>query len=164
MELADARVPAQDVNPFEPPASEVADPVTGPLALPIAGRGRRFGTFVVDYLCFLAAATMLGVTLGLAFGQPAIDVLDKIPNIVVGVPLLLAYYCFFEGIWSRTPGKWIFGTKVFTDTGERPSLARIAKRTLCRFIPFEALTFFGKQGLHDSISKTMVMTVRAPRR
>lgn len=153
----------QTANPFLPPVSEVADPAVASLALAPASKGRRFGTFVVDYVCFLLLAIVLGVVLGLVFGQAAVDALDKIPNIVVGVPLLVGYYCFFEGIWSRTPGKWLFGTQVFTETGERPSFGTVFKRTCCRLIPFEGLTFFGKKGLHDGLSKTMVATVRAPR-
>ena len=70
------------------------------------------------------------------------------------------YYMFFEGIWGRSPGKWIFGTAVVNEDGLKPSFGAIALRTICRFIPFEPFSFFGERGWHDKISNTYVIKVR----
>jgi uncharacterized RDD family membrane protein YckC len=74
--------------------------------------------------------------------------------------LYSTYYLFFEGLWARTPGKWLFGTIVVNTQNVRPSWKQVLGRTLCRFIPFEALTFFGERGLHDRFSGTLVMRTR----
>ncbi|MEP7184358.1 MAG: RDD family protein [Rhodanobacter sp.] len=73
---------------------------------------------------------------------------------------MLAYYFFFEGIWARTPGKLVLGTRVVSQHGDKPAFGQVVGRTLCRFIPFDALSFFGEEGWHDSIPKTQVVLVR----
>jgi uncharacterized RDD family membrane protein YckC len=87
---------------------------------------------------------------------------EKVPNFMLGLTLMLAYYCFFEGIWARTPGKLVFGTMVVSEQGDKPVFGQVVGRTLCRFIPFEGLSFFGEAGWHDSIPKTQVVLVRSP--
>lgn len=81
---------------------------------------------------------------------------------MLGLMFMLAYYCFFEGIWARTPGKLVLGTMVVSQQGDRPAFDQVIGRTLCRFIPFDALSFFGETGWHDSIPKTQVVLVRSP--
>jgi hypothetical protein len=41
--------------------------------------------------------------------------------------------------------------------GERSRVKMALIRTICRFIPFEAFSFFGQKGWHDSISGTNVV-------
>ena len=72
----------------------------------------------------------------------------------------MGYYCFFEGIWGRTPGKFLIGTKVVDEEGDPPSFGQIVGRSACRLIPFEPFSFFGARGWHDSISHTYVVRTR----
>lgn len=146
-------------NPYRPPASNVSQADNQHDAEP-AGKGRRFGTFVVDYVCFMALAFVVGFVAVLVFGQAGADAIDGIPDIMLGTLIMFSYYTFFEGIWARTPGKLVFGTVVVTDKGSKPSLGTVIKRTLCRFIPFEPLSFFGPRGWHDGISATRVVRKR----
>lgn len=70
------------------------------------------------------------------------------------------YYIIFEGIWGRTIGKWITKTKVVSLTGRKPKFKQIVIRSLSRLIPFEAFSFLIHThpiGLHDSLSKTIVV-------
>jgi len=155
-------------GPSSPPPSD-AGAATCPRSLEIAGRGRRFGTFVVD----IAGRTLLGgllgaligVVAGLTLGMDGVSAIEQGPQFVdyaVAVSALFAYYVFFEGIWARTPGKWLFGTVVVRASGGRPSLGQVLGRTACRLIPFEQLSFFfGSVGWHNRIPKTRV--VRASR-
>jgi uncharacterized RDD family membrane protein YckC len=149
-----------DANPYHPPQSNVELPSAQSPSLE-ASKGRRFGTFVVDYVCFLACCFAIGIVLSLVLGEQAIEVIQGMPDVVLGLLILFVYYAVCEGLWARTPGKFVFGTRVVTLAGGKPPLGQIVQRTLCRFIPFEPLSFLGKRGWHDSISKTRVVRIAA---
>lgn len=73
--------------------------------------------------------------------------------------LYLAYYVAFEAATDRTIGKYITGTIVVKEDGSKPEFTDIFIRSISRFVPFEALSFFGKsgRGWHDKWSKTYVI-------
>ena len=73
------------------------------------------------------------------------------------------YYLFFEGIWKRTPGKWLALTKVVNRSGGKPSFLQIVIRSAVRVVSIIIidslfLSFMGKT-LHDFFSKTEVVEV-----
>jgi uncharacterized RDD family membrane protein YckC len=158
---------AQD-NPSSPPRSD-AGVTNRPRSLELAGRGRRFGTFVVDIAGHVLLGGLLGALIGvvegLTSGVDEVSAIEQGPQLIDFVAAVLtffAYYMFFEGIWARTPGKWLFGTVVVRDSGGKPSLGQVLGRTACRLIPFEPFSlFFGLVGWHDRIPGTRV--VRASR-
>lgn len=76
---------------------------------------------------------------------------------ILFVAICIFYYSFSEGIFGRSLGKFITGTIVVDENGQKPSFGTIFKRTLCRLIPFDALSFLGSRGWHDSISDTYVV-------
>lgn len=148
-----------EYNPYSAPTSVIADQADSqPFAQ--VSKGRRLGGYLIDHLCFIGISMAIGVFTALVFKEQGIETLQKIPNVVLGCSILLVFYCFFEGIWARTPGKFILGTMVVNAAGERPSFGQIFKRTLCRFIPFDAFSYLGEGRWHDSISKTQVVHVR----
>jgi uncharacterized RDD family membrane protein YckC len=67
------------------------------------------------------------------------------------------YYFFFEYLFNTTPGKLLTETRVVADDGIKPSVNTILKRTACRFIPAEAISFLVNHGWHDRISHTRVV-------
>jgi uncharacterized RDD family membrane protein YckC len=69
------------------------------------------------------------------------------------------YYICFESLLQQTPAKMMTRTRVITEDGRKPSPGQIIKRTLIRFIPFEAFTFLSADGSkwHDRWSKTRVV-------
>lgn len=70
------------------------------------------------------------------------------------------YYILMEGISGQTLGKMITRTVVVNRYGEKPLWGEILVRTLCRFIPFDALSFIPHGiGWHDRISQTYVKQV-----
>jgi uncharacterized RDD family membrane protein YckC len=71
----------------------------------------------------------------------------------------MIYYFIFEGLFGRTLGKIITGSVVINEYGLKPGFGAIFKRTLCRLIPFDALSFLGESGRmwHDSLSDTYVV-------
>ena len=150
----------QDLNPYLPPHSDVATPEKNQPIVP-ASNGRRFGTLLIDYACFIILSFCVGLLIGILFGQAGAEALQQVPDLLFGSLVLSGYYIFFEGIWARTPGKFLLGTVVVNESGGRPSLGQVIGRTLCRFIPFEAFSFFGERGWHDSIPKTHVVLVRS---
>lgn len=74
------------------------------------------------------------------------------------IATFIGYYVILESINQKTLGKIITKTKVVTNDGEKPSLARILMRTLCRLIPFEYFSYLVTvNGLHDRLSRTRVV-------
>jgi len=146
-------------NPYSPPQSEVelSESVRPWVA---AGKGRRFGTFVVDYVLFMVLAFCVGALVGLLFGDAGVRALQSVPDFLLAILILSAYYIFFEALWARTPGKLAFATVVVSEAGTKPSFGQVAGRTLCRFIPFEVFSCFGERPWHDSIPKTRVVLAK----
>ena len=152
----------QETNPYAPPASNVADAEIEPdRAIDIAGKGRRFGTYVVDKVCCSMLSAFGGLASVMLFGEEAARPCRSRWNFLVALLIVTLYYIFFEGLWARTPGKFVFGTVVVNEQGGRPSLGQIVGRTFSRLIPFEAFSFLGERGWHDSIPKTFVVLAKA---
>ena len=151
----------ENPNPYAPPQSDASASETSRAIVP-ASKGRRFGTLLVDYVVFMLLSFGIGVVVAILFGDRGVKAMQSIPDFALGLLILSSYYVFFEGIWARTPGKLVFGTVVVTETGTKPSIKQVVGRTLCRFIPFEALSFLSERGWHDSIPKTRVVLARAP--
>ena len=149
----------ESFNPYLPPKANV-EGIDAPREIEPVNRWVRFGTLVIDYIVLSVAEFGFGVVLALAFGASASRALEGIPGFFFGLVSMFTYYVFFEGIWGRTPGKLVCGTIVVTPEGTKPTIGRIALRTVCRFIPFEAFSFFGERGWHDSISDTHVVSTR----
>jgi uncharacterized RDD family membrane protein YckC len=151
---------SQDSNPYRPPTAEVERAPEAVEGHPVAGKGRRFATLLIDYVGFYALSLMVGIVLGIVFGTGALRYLQGGWSYVFGVLIVSAYYLFFEGLWARTPGKMVLGTIVTDMAGGTPTFGAIVKRTLARIVPFEAFTFFGERGFHDKASKTQVLYTR----
>lgn len=151
----------ENFNRYAPPKSDVDLPEAS-RAIVLAGKGRRLATFAIDYVMFILLSACIGVIIALVFGDQGVEAIESVPDIVLGVLIMFAYYVFFEGIWARTPGKFMLGTMVVSESGDKPGLGQVIGRTLCRFIPFEPFSFLGERGWHDRIPKTHVILVKAP--
>lgn len=126
---------------------------------------KRFLNLIIDYLAVLNLSVFVGVLLGLVFsGLGKSEWLGVFKNdsinlgigcLVIGIYYISCEY-FFEG---KTLGKYVTKTSVKNISGQRASFLDILIRTGYRFFPLEPISiFFGKnQGLHDSLSLTMVV-------
>jgi len=127
----------------------------------IATQGQRFGTMLFDLIFIFIFAFILGIALGLL---GLANLLQNINDTLYGIILFLIYYIPQETFTGKTLGKLIMGTKAINEDGTKLTFNKALGRTLCRFIPFEAFSFFGSKGrpkgLHDSIPKTKVVSVR----
>lgn len=72
---------------------------------------------------------------------------------------MILYYWIMELSTGKTLGKYITRTKIVKEDGSQPNALNVLGRTLCRFIPFDFLTYIGskKRGLHDSVPKIYVI-------
>lgn len=136
----------------------------------LASSGKRFLNYLIDYAFTYAISYGFGLSLPFL-----INVFDSIGltgfgfwvynsgNVTwffVGIALTIVYYLLAESLFGRSIGKFITGTVVTDVNGLKPNFGTIFKRTLCRFIPFDALSFLGSSrtgGWHDSISNTYVV-------
>jgi uncharacterized RDD family membrane protein YckC len=80
---------------------------------------------------------------------------------LLGLLTVLFYYIGMESLFGKTFGKFITRTRVVNSAGGPPSFGQVVGRSLARFIPFEAFSFFGGKGhpvgWHDSLSNTRVV-------
>jgi uncharacterized RDD family membrane protein YckC len=136
-----------------------------------ASSGKRFVNYIVDYIVQLVlfiGIMMVIVLLQLYLtGSNSIgvwfDSISKVEEYLFGYVMLLVYYFSMESLAKgKTVGKLITNTKVVNLSGETPNVGNILKRTLCRMIPFNALSFLGNEarGWHDSISATYVVDIK----
>ena len=82
----------------------------------------------------------------------------------------LAYFFVFEALWSRTPGKYLFGLRVCQVNGSRCTLRSAMLRTLLRVIEVNPILFGAlpagimllvtkrKQRLGDLLAGTVVIS------
>ncbi len=91
-----------------------------------------------------------------------IDQTDSTEQFFIGLFIFVPYYLLTEIYFSRTIGKYFTKTLVVMKDGSQPNKKTILKRTLCRLIPFEFISFMGEdsQGWHDIFSKTYVVNKR----
>jgi uncharacterized RDD family membrane protein YckC len=132
----------------------------------VAGRGRRFLTFLVDYVgeflaVIFAAIIALAVWPGF-YGW--LEGAGTVEELLIGIGVVLLYYIGFESLGGRTPGKWICGTRVIDDNGNQPSFGQVIVRTFSRLVPFEALSLLftddnDLRAWHDRWSRTRVVRV-----
>ena len=149
-----------DPNPYRPPTAQVELESQAGNERPLAGKGRRFFTLLIDYLGFYALGALIGIALALAGMAEAMQAMNRGEEFLFGLLVTIGYYLFFEGLWQRTPGKMLLGTRVVDEHGATPTFGAIVKRTLARCVPFEAFTFFGERGFHDKASRTRVVRTR----
>lgn len=138
-------------NQFSLPADEEWDEEE----LEAAGLGSRIINYLFDLLGIGLFTFVIGTVLSILGLE---KILLETNNLLMGFLIATTYYSVLEGLTSRTLGKFITGTYVVTDEGLKPSFPTILGRTLCRFIPFEALTFLiSSVGFHDRLSHTRVV-------
>lgn len=121
------------------------------------GFGTRVLNFVVDTLLVFAIA--YGVNSWWDF-QVMYWRYPFIPFFEIFFIILFLYYTLFEGLFKRSPAKWLSISKVVDKSGSKPAFWQILVRSLirltiidCFFIPFL------DKPLHDYLSRTEVIEV-----
>ena len=119
------------------------------------GFGTRVFNFIIDTLI------VFGITYGINTWWDFYVMYWQYPFIpfyVFFFGFIFIYYIFFEGIFKRSPAKWLTISKVANRQGDKPAFWQILIRSLirltiidCFFIPFL------DKPLHDYLSKTEVV-------
>jgi uncharacterized RDD family membrane protein YckC len=151
-------------NRYAAPRSRVDEADAPQDASEVASRGRRLLNVLIDFGGYMALSMFIGVLLALVY-PPAIAALDNtgpLFDYAFGIGVMMLYYVPLEVLFGRTLGKLLTGTRVINEAGERPSFGQVLGRTAARFIPFEAFSFLGNNGVgwHDTLSHTRVVRVR----
>ncbi|MBS1527145.1 MAG: RDD family protein [Bacteroidetes bacterium] len=73
--------------------------------------------------------------------------------------VLFIYYFVAEASTGMTVGKILTQTKVVTQDGRRPTTRIFLFRTLWRLVPFEAFSWLGYAGWHDTHTGTTVVRI-----
>lgn len=155
-------------NPYAsttvPLQREVLDVIDVDVALLLASRSQRFVTFLLDWLLRIVLMGLVGVALGLAFPDKVdgLQNMNRLTEWLIDAISLLIFYSLFEGLWQRSPAKWLLGLKVVNLQGGKPGWGQIIGRSLVRLVPFEPFSFFGSQpyGWHDKWSDTRVISLK----
>ncbi|NLN33557.1 MAG: RDD family protein [Flavobacteriaceae bacterium] len=125
----------------------------------LASKGLRFANFIIDYIFLLVLMFMFGVVLAILNMTSLLEVFDKpfIGNIV-GIFIYFVFMLVQEAAFKgRSLGKLITGTQVVMEDGSEPTMNEYFVRSISRCVPFEAFSFFGTTGWHDSWSNTRVV-------
>ncbi|AWH84696.1 RDD family protein [Flavobacterium album] len=132
----------------------------------LATKGQRLANLIIDFIFRFVLIFAFGMLAGLltAVGYDGLYIWIQNPGTwseyLIEWGLLVVYYLLMEMTTQRTIGKLITGTKVVMEDGSKPPAGTIALRTLCRLIPFDAFSFLGDRGWHDSITHTYVVDVK----
>lgn len=134
----------------------------------LANKSQRFINFCVDFIVRMVIFLGIGFFIGIAdqfFMTDYVSFLEnmnRLQEIFIELLLVSVYYLLMEILTARTIGKYITETMVVDQNGNKASSQHIALRTLCRFVPFDPLSFLGQDGSgwYDKWSQTLVVDVK----
>ena len=96
-----------------------------------SGIGRRVAAFAFDILLTTATGLVAALFLEWLFPNLKLDeMLNGSPTPFVQLAVMVLYFAICEGFLERTIGKWLFGLRVRSVTGERPGIVRATTRAL----------------------------------
>lgn len=132
----------------------------------MASRGHRFLNYIIDtIIIYILIFGVSFITAIIATYLEATRFLEWLQNIngleeyLIYFIIMIPYFTFMESFFSKSVGKFVTKTMVVLEDGSKPDSGTILRRTLCRIIPFNALSFLGtpSRGWHDSITDTYVV-------
>lgn len=136
-----------------------------------ATTGQRFLNYLIDLLLMrfgISYATSYLLVNGLLAISPdtAYTLFSEryllLATYIIAIINHLVYYTICEKAFrGYTLGKIITGTRVIREDGEEVTFKDALLRSLCRLVPFEALSIWFGNGLwHDTWTKTKVIKTR----
>lgn len=112
----------------------------------------RFIHFVVDTIIWLIIVAIITSPIN------AKDGVQMLLGYLLFFITFIGYYIFMETKYQKTIGKFITKTSVINNNGTKPSLSDISRRTFCRLIPFDRISYlFTSNGFHDRLSDTTII-------
>lgn len=130
-----------------------------------ASKWRRFFNWLIDRLVIYGLVFAGMVAAALVFGDRVLawaENIDTLTDFAITYATTFLYYTFFEGLFGFSVGKLITNTRVVDEQGNRLSFGRAALRSLCRLIPFDAVSLLlsdddVRRAWHDSLAKSYVI-------
>jgi uncharacterized RDD family membrane protein YckC len=130
--------------------------------------GVRFVNYIMDQIAMLVILFIISfiwVAVALGKGQKPEDLIitkhttqAQLISYLIAIIITILYYTIYEGATKgRTFGKMVTGTIVIKEDGRPFTFKDAFLRSLCRIIPFEALSALGYRPWHDSLTKTAVV-------
>lgn len=135
-------------------------------SFPIANRNLRFTNCLIDSFITLILSIPIALIVFYIFGsdnslffnneQGSIRILTYI---IIGISTLIYYIISEFYLNGKTLGKYITGTRAITLANHKMDFKTTVKRSFCRLVPFNALSFFGglPMGWHDEWTETKVI-------
>lgn len=112
----------------------------------------RFLNFIIDIIVWFVIVAILTSQLN------AKDAVQMLFGYLIFFASYIVYYAFMETKYQKTIGKFITKTKVVNKNGAKPKGEDILRRTFCRLIPFDRISFlFTPNGFHDRLSDTTII-------
>ncbi|MGQ7947144.1 RDD family protein [Flavobacterium sp. WC2509] len=112
----------------------------------------RFLNFIIDLIVWFIIVAILTNSLN------AKDPVQMLFGYFIFFVSYISYYAFMETKFQKTIGKFITKTKVVNKDGTKPQGGDILRRTFCRLIPFDRISFlFTPNGFHDRLSDTIII-------
>ncbi|WP_048506079.1 RDD family protein [Chryseobacterium angstadtii] len=132
-----------------------------------ATSGIRFINYFLDQLfiqiIYYAFFFVFGVGYAITYGEGFAtedaekDTTFTLITLTIYLAMSFSYFFFMEYYLGKTIAKYITGTEVISIDGNKPTTKQIIARTFSRAVPFDALSFLGNNGWHDSWSDTRVI-------
>ncbi|MBD8084181.1 RDD family protein [Chryseobacterium caseinilyticum] len=129
--------------------------------------GQRFANYLIDLLALFALnfvislASMFLYEMTSAYFFYFYNNGGMVWEFLSGYVISTVYYFMWEYFSNgRTLGKIVTGTRAVSIDGEDASTTQIWYRSLCRLIPFNAFSFLGENGWHDTLSQTRVIDIK----
>ncbi len=112
----------------------------------------RFINFLVDTIVWFTIVAFLTSFLN------AKDTFQILLGYLILFASYITYYVIMETKYQKTIGKFLTKTKVVNQNGTKPEIGDIFRRTFCRLIPFDRISFlFTANGFHDRLSSTTII-------
>jgi uncharacterized RDD family membrane protein YckC len=154
-----------DSNPYASPSADEVSSDEAALHYQEAGKEKRFLNYLIDTF-----VTGFGIAWAIGRLSPSAlqwyDQLSPLQSVGLSYLFSLIYYPAMEGTSGTTLGKLLTGTRVEDEDRGPASFPQILRRTFARCIPFAPFSFLGSRsdrGWHDTLSRTRVIDLRAPR-
>ena len=131
-----------------------------------AGFWIRCAAYVIDYVIIYIGIFLISILLGLSLGASIDDQWGEILGSLLGLIIGFGYFILMTHKKGATFGKMAFGLTVVSEEGRRLSLGKIILRETLGKIVSSLVILIGyimiaftkkKQGLHDEISKSLVI-------
>ncbi|SEF52979.1 Uncharacterized membrane protein YckC, RDD family [Halpernia humi] len=137
-----------------------------------AEKGLRFLNLIIDYaFCYIILIIILGISAFLysflsgrdlrEIGSILSNVNEYLDRFITFVAYLLSMFLLEYFTKGRSLGKFITGTMVVRTDGRNLTIKDYFLRNISRGIPFDAFSFLGNNGWHDSFTDTRVVKKKA---